>query len=97
MTEPRELGRKSLADGGDAVNETGPIGTRSKNEETGETDRRTDKKRVVWAARRGAVVVQSVHTAQRGQDWGIKWDGHLGAQHVATVGPLPILKLLFFS
>ena len=48
-TEQREgasleiIGRR-----GDAVNETGPIGTRSKEE----TDRRADKKRVVWAAQR---------------------------------------------
>ena len=49
-TEQREpasleiIGRR-----GDAVNETGPIGARWKEE----TDRRDDKKRVVWAAQRG--------------------------------------------
>ena len=42
LTEPKELGRKSLADGGDAVKETGPIGTRSKLRETG---RRRDRQK----------------------------------------------------
>ena len=88
MTEPRELGRKSLADGGDAVKETGPIGTRSKNEETKrQTDGETDKKRVVWAAPKGAVDAQCTEEDSRG----IKWDGHSWAQ----TRPSPILEFPF--
>ena len=61
---------------GDAVNETGPIGTRRKEE----TDRRagglTDKKRVVWAAQRGTGCCNlQLEDGARAQDRSIiKWD-----------------------
>ena len=90
LTEPRELGRKSLADGGDAVNETGPIGTRSKLRETG---RRRDRQKESCLGSSKGGCSWTVHRRGQGHKMGwTLWGSKRSHRRTVTDPQIPPLQ-----